>query len=181
MEVEKTNIKDCFVIAPTVFQDSRGYFMETFNENTFKKATGLQIRFVQDNESQSNYGVIRGLHAQKGTMAQAKLVRVLKGEVLDVVVDFRPDSQTYLQHYSISLSAENKKQLFVPRGCLHGFSVLSGDAIFFYKCDNFYDRQAEYGYRFDDPAFGIDWQIAPSKRIISEKDMQLPFFESEKK
>lgn len=176
MKVEKTKIKDCFIIEPAVFSDSRGYFMETFNEKSFEEKTGLKVNFVQDNESQSTFGVIRGLHAQEGEMAQAKLVRVINGRVLDVVVDFRPDSETYLQHFDIELSAENKKQLFVPRGCLHGFSVLSEKATFFYKCDNFYSKQSEIGLRYDDPEFNIDWQISKAEAVVSEKDMQMPFF-----
>ena len=176
MEVKPTKIKDCFILEPKVFHDSRGYFMESFNADNFNAKTGLAVRFVQDNESDSTFGVIRGLHAQQGTSAQAKLVRVQKGEVLDVVVDFRPESATYLQHVSVKLSAENKQQLFVPRGCLHGFSVLSESATFFYKCDNYYHKEAEMGCRFDDPDFNIDWQISKEQSIISEKDLQLPFF-----
>ena len=176
MEVKTTKIKDCFILEPKVFKDSRGYFMESFNSKTFNTITGLNVDFVQDNESESTYGVIRGLHAQQGENAQAKLVRVLKGEVLDVVVDIRPDSETYLKHITVKLSAENKQQLFVPRGCLHGFSVLSENATFFYKCDNYYNKESELGIRYDDPDFNIDWQIVKDQAIVSEKDLQLPFY-----
>mgnify|MGYP001965380526 CR=1 FL=1 len=175
MEVKHTKIKDCFILKPKVFHDARGYFMEAFNAQSFNAQTGLTIGFVQENESESTFGVIRGLHAQEGSSAQAKLVRVLKGVVLDVVVDFRQESATYLQHICVKLSAENKQQLFVPRGCLHGFSVLSESATFFYKCDNYYHKEAEIGFRFDDPHFNIDWQISKEQAIISEKDLQLPF------
>lgn len=176
MEVKSTNIKDCYILEPKVFKDARGYFMESFNSQNFKDKTGLDVNFVQDNESQSTYGVIRGLHAQKGEYSQAKLVRVLQGTVLDVVVDFRPESETYLQHLTIQLSADNKKQLFVPRGCLHGFSVLSETAVFFYKCDNYYHKQSEIGVRYDDPQFNIDWQVPHDESLISEKDLILPTY-----
>ncbi|MDR6301785.1 dTDP-4-dehydrorhamnose 3,5-epimerase [Mesonia maritima] len=176
MQLEKTAINDCFLITPKVFTDDRGYFMESFNTKAFQKATKLNVDFVQDNESFSAYGVIRGLHAQKGDYAQAKLVRVIKGEVLDVVIDFRKDSPTYLNQVIVKLNAEAKKQLFVPRGCLHGFSVLSKTAIFFYKCDNFYNQSAEIGYRYDDPFFKIDWQIPKSEQLISVKDAKLPLW-----
>ncbi|WP_121667587.1 dTDP-4-dehydrorhamnose 3,5-epimerase [Mesonia aquimarina] len=177
MNIEQTAIKDCFVITPKVFTDERGYFMESFNEKSFQEQTGLQTNFVQDNESHSVYGVIRGLHAQEGEYAQAKLVRVLAGEVLDVAVDLRKDSPTYLKKVVIRLNASNKQQLFVPRGCLHGFSVLSEEATFFYKCDNFYHQAAEFGYRFDDPFFNIDWQVPEEEHIISPKDSALPLWE----
>jgi dTDP-4-dehydrorhamnose 3,5-epimerase len=176
MEIETTNIKDCYILKPKVFKDDRGYFMESFNSKTFKEKTKLNIIFVQDNESNSSYGVIRGLHAQQGINAQSKLVRVLKGKVIDVVVDFRQDSETYLQHLAIELSDENKIQLFVPRGCLHGFSVISDTATFFYKCDNYYNKKSETGIRFDDPKFNINWKIPTEKTIISEKDLDLPYF-----
>ncbi len=176
MEVKTTKIKDCFILEPKVFKDSRGYFMESFNSKTFNTITGLNVDFVQDNESESMYGVIRGLHAQQGECAQAKLVRVLKGEVLDVVVDIRPDSETYLQHITVKLSAENKQQLFVPRGCLHGFSVLSENATFFYKCDNYYNKESELGIRYDDPDFNIDWKVSKEHALVSEKDLLLPFY-----
>ncbi len=178
MNVITTKIKDCFIIEPRVFTDARGYFMETFNEMDFNERTGLNVKFVQDNESHSTYGVIRGLHAQEGLYAQAKLVRVLQGEVLDVVVDFRPHSETFLQHFTIKLNSYDKKQLFVPRGCLHGFSVLTAAATFFYKCDNYYQKDSEIGLRYDDPQFNIDWLIPEDKALVSEKDLELPFFEN---
>ncbi|MGO2358371.1 MAG: dTDP-4-dehydrorhamnose 3,5-epimerase [Mesonia sp.] len=178
MKVQATKIKDCFIIEPRVFNDARGYFMESFNVNDFNTKTGLSVNFVQDNESHSAYGVIRGLHAQQGENAQAKLVRVINGEVLDAVVDLRPDSDTYFESFTIKLNAENKKQLFVPRGCLHGFSVLSETATFFYKCDNYYNKESEIGCRYDDPEFNINWQIPENKALVSEKDLKMPLFDS---
>lgn len=176
MKVLETKIKDCFIIEPQVFTDARGYFMESFNTRLFERETGVKVDFVQDNESQSTYGVIRGLHAQQGDYAQAKLVRVLHGEVLDVVVDFRPESETYLQHVAVKLSSDNKKQIYVPQGCLHGFSVISDTATFFYKCDNFYNKASEVGLRYDDPQFNIDWMVESNKAVISEKDQRLPLY-----
>jgi len=178
MEIEQTGLKDCIIIKPRVFEDPRGYFFESFNRNTFEEKTGLSGNFVQDNQSFSSYGVIRGLHAQNGEFAQAKLVRVLKGEVLDVAVDIRPGSPTYGKHISVKLSAENKLQLYVPRGFLHGFSVLSETAEFFYKCDNFYNKASEQGVIFNDPQLNIDWLIPEDKQAISEKDLILNPFSS---
>lgn len=176
MQLEQTAINDCFLITPNVFTDDRGYFMESFNKKTFQNKTNLSVNFVQDNESYSSYGVIRGLHAQEGAYAQAKLVRVIQGKVLDVVVDLRKDSPTYLKQVVIELSGESKKQLFVPRGCLHGFSVLSKTALFFYKCDNFYNKAAEIGYRYNDPFFNIDWRIPAAQQVVSSKDLALPLW-----
>ncbi|MGJ8665809.1 MAG: dTDP-4-dehydrorhamnose 3,5-epimerase [Patiriisocius sp.] len=178
MTIKETEIKDCFIIKPNVFEDERGYFMESFNASVFSKKTGIETTFLQDNQSFSSYGVIRGLHAQEGEFAQAKLVRVLQGEVLDVVIDARKDSTSYGKKVEIKLNADNKTQLFVPRGCLHGFAVLSQTATFFYKCDNYYDRASEIGVKFDDPFLDIDWQISENNQIISEKDMKLPLFKS---
>lgn len=178
MEIQQTPLKDCLIIKPRIFEDARGYFFESFNERTFEEKTGLSGKFVQDNQSFSSYGVIRGLHAQTGEYAQAKLVRVLKGEVLDVVVDNRPDSKTFGQHFSLKLSEENKLQLFIPRGFLHGFAVLSETAEFFYKCDNFYNKQSEIGVIYNDPALNIDWQIPAGKEEISDKDLILNTFSS---
>ena len=178
MEVTPTKLKDCFILKPRVFEDSRGFFFESFNTNTFNQKTGLNVDFVQDNQSFSSYGVIRGLRAQSGVHAQAKLVRVLKGEVLDVAVDARPGSPTYGQHVAVKLSAENKLQLFIPRGFLHGFSVLSETAEFFYKCDNYYNKESEQGVIFNDPALGINWEIPNGKENVSEKDIILPTFNS---
>lgn len=176
MEIQETGLKDCVVIKPRIIEDSRGYFFESFNSKNFERLTGLSGNFVQDNQSFSSYGVIRGLHAQQGDNAQAKLVRVLQGEVLDVAVDGRPDSDTYGQHFSVRLSAENKLQLYVPRGFLHGFAVLSETAEFFYKCDNFYKKESEQGIHYGCPELNINWLIDVDKRIIADKDLSLPFF-----
>ncbi len=164
----------CFVIEPKVFRDERGYFMESFNERTFSEKTGQEIHFVQDNQSFSGQGVLRGLHYQTGNYSQAKLVRVLKGEVLDVAVDIRPGSKTFGQYDSVVLSGENQKQFFVPRGFAHGFLVLSQTAVFFYKCDNFYNKESEGGIIYNDSDINIDWQFPLSDLIISEKDKHLP-------
>lgn len=181
MKFIETKLKGCFVLEPTVFKDDRGYFMESFNENTFEKGVGQKVKFVQDNQSFSSKGVLRGLHYQTGAHAQAKLVRVLQGKVLDVAVDIRPNSPTYGEHVSIELTAENQKQFFVPRGFAHGFLVLSETATFFYKCDNFYNKESEGGILFNDPALNIDWQFDLSKCIVSEKDEILPLFKNAKK
>lgn len=178
MKATETHLKGCFIIEPQVFQDERGYFFESFNEKTFYECTGAQTRFVQDNQSFSTQGVIRGLHAQVGDYAQAKLVRVLQGEVLDVAVDARLDSPTFGQHVTVHLSAENNKQLFIPRGFLHGFSVLSETAVFFYKCDNFYNKESEQGVLYNSPELNIDWKIPDGQEIISEKDLILPTFDA---
>ena len=174
MTVTETKLKGCFIIEPNVFKDSRGYFFESFNQNKFNELIGGDINFIQDNESFSSKGVLRGLHFQTGEYAQAKLVRVVKGTVLDVVVDMRKESPTFSKHFSIELSEDNKTQLFVPRGFAHGFIVLSDTAIFSYKCDNFYDKPSEQGLRYDDPALGIDWKLPSSEFIVSEKDLVLP-------
>ena len=174
MITTETKLKGCFVIEPTLFNDSRGYFFESFNQNKFNALIGQEINFVQDNESFSSKGVLRGLHFQTGDYAQAKLVRVVKGTVLDVVVDMRKESSTFSKHFSIELSEDNKKQLFVPRGFAHGFIVLSQTAIFSYKCDNFYDKASEKGLRYDDPSLGIDWRFPAKEFIVSEKDLVLP-------
>lgn len=165
----KTEIDDVIIIEPKVFEDSRGYFFESYNEEEFIK-NGIKNRFVQDNQSKSCYGVIRGLHCQLGKHAQAKLVRVLEGSVLDVAVDIRKNSKTFGKHVAVELSEENKRQLFIPRGFLHGFSVLSKTAVFAYKCDNFYCKESEFGIRYDDEEIGIDWKIPYNKVITSEKD-----------
>ena len=178
MEIQETGLKDCVIIKPRVFDDARGYFFESFNQKTFEDKTGLSGKFVQDNQSYSSYGVIRGLHAQAGDHAQAKLVRVLQGEVLDVAVDARPGSPTYGKHFSVKLSAENNLQLYIPRGFLHGFSVLSETATFFYKCDNFYHKESEFGVRYNDPELNIDWQIPAQKEAVSDKDLILSSFAS---
>lgn len=171
----ETPIPGLLVFEPQVWEDSRGYFFESYNTRSFHEA-GIGSNFVQDNEARSSYGVLRGLHYQTGTRAQAKLVRVVEGEVLDVAVDIRPESPTYGQSYSILLNAENKKQLFVPRGFAHGYAVLSKTAIFCYKCDNYYSKEHEGGIRYDDPHLGIDWKIPQEAIQLSDKDRVLPLF-----
>jgi dTDP-4-dehydrorhamnose 3,5-epimerase len=168
-----TPIPGLLVFEPKIFADSRGYFFESYNANIFKQE-GIDVLFVQDNQSSSGYGVIRGLHYQLNPHAQTKLVRVLAGSILDVAVDMRNGSPTYGHHYTIELSAENKKQLLVPKGFAHGFSVLSEKAEVLYKCDGFYDKDSEGGIRFDDASLNIDWKIPPGKAIISDKDKILP-------
>lgn len=181
MNFIESPLKGCFILEPKVFHDDRGYFLESFNQNTFNQGIGSEVTFVQDNQSYSSRGVLRGLHYQCGTHAQAKLVRVLEGEVLDVAVDLRPDSETYGQSYTIVLSAENKKQFYIPRGFAHGFLVTSPTATFFYKCDNFYNKESEGGIIYNDPALGIDWGIPAQELIISDKDTVLPTLENAKK
>lgn len=176
MQVTETHLKGCFIIEPRVFEDERGYFFESYNEASFNELTATQTKFVQDNQSFSTKDVVRGLHAQAGVHAQAKLVRVLQGEVIDVAVDARKDSPTFGQHVAVKLSAENKKQLFIPRGFLHGFSVLSETAVFFYKCDNFYNKESEQGVLFNSPELAINWGVEVGKEIVSEKDLVLPTF-----
>ena len=169
-----TKLEGCFIIEPKIIQDERGSFMESFNDNTFQKGTGKAVHFVQDNQSFSTKGVLRGLHYQTGEHAQAKLVRVLQGEVLDVVVDIRPNSATFGEYVSVLLTGENKTQFFVPRGFAHGFLVLSETATFFYKCDNFYNKESEGGLLYKDKSVNIDWQFPLENLIISEKDLILP-------
>lgn len=178
MTIRETKLKGCFIIEPKVFEDKRGYFLESFNQNTFSKLIGRHISFVQDNESYSSRGVLRGLHFQRGEHAQAKLVRVIKGKVLDVAVDVRKGSPSYGQHVSIELSGENKKQFFVPRGFAHGFVVLSDTALFSYKCDNFYNKASEGGIIYTDAHLDIDWVLPPKDLIVSEKDLVLPTLEN---
>ncbi len=176
-----TKLEGCFILEPKVILDERGYFMESFNEQTFQKGVGQHVHFVQDNQSYSSKGVLRGLHYQSGEHAQAKLVRVLQGEVLDVAVDIRPDSPTYGQYEAVILSGENQRQFFVPRGFAHGFLVLSDTATFFYKCDNFYNKESEGGVLFNDPTIGIDWGFPSREMIISEKDRIQPLLQNAKK
>jgi dTDP-4-dehydrorhamnose 3,5-epimerase len=171
----ETGLPGLKIFEPKTFGDHRGYFLESFNENTFKEA-GIDARFLQDNESKSQYGVVRGLHYQLNPFAQAKLVRVVIGSVLDVVLDIRKGSPTYGQKYEILLTGENKKQLFVPRGFAHGFSVLEDNTIFSYKCDNFYDKDSEGGISFFDPSLSIDWRVPAEKMLISDKDKHNPLF-----
>jgi dTDP-4-dehydrorhamnose 3,5-epimerase len=174
MNVQSTPLEGCFVIEPRVFGDPRGYFFESFNQQKFTELTGHTIPFVQDNHSYSSTGVLRGLHLQKGDSAQSKLVRVVEGEVLDVAVDMRKASKTYKQYFSARLSADNNLQLFVPRGFLHGFVVLSDNAIFQYKCDNYYDKAAEGGIHYADPELGVDWVLPHDELLVSDKDIILP-------
>ncbi len=177
MEAKETKLKGCYILQPQVFRDNRGYFVESFNQNTFNEKLNLNINFVQDNESQSSRGVLRGLHYQKNEYAQAKLVRVVKGSVLDVAVDLRKESSTFGQHISVKLTEENKTQLFVPRGFAHGFIVLENETIFNYKCDNFYNKSSESGIIFNDKTIGVDWAIPSNEFILSEKDLQLQTFQ----
>ncbi len=171
-----TEIKGLLVFEPRVFEDSRGYFYEAYNEQTFREA-GLDYTFIQDNQSKSTYGVIRGLHYQLAPFAQTKLVRVLEGSIIDVAVDIRKGSPTFGRHVAIELSAENKKQLIIPAGFAHGFSVQSETAIVLYKCDAFYSKASERGIRFNDPVLNINWMVDPSTATVSEKDLELPSFD----
>lgn len=170
MKIESTPLNGCFIIHDTVFEDSRGYFLESFNRKKFADLTGYDTEFVQDNQSKSVKGVLRGLHFQKGEFAQAKLVRVLQGSVLDVVVDIRKNSSSFGQHFALELTDRSHTQLFIPRGFAHGFLVLSDTAVFFYKCDNYYNKQSEAGIMYNDSDLGINWQLPVSDLILSEKD-----------
>lgn len=176
MTIEETYLKGCFVITPKVFEDERGYFFESFNERVFKEVTGIGTNFVQDNQSKSNLGVLRGLHFQTGNHAQAKLVRVVKGKVMDVCVDIRRGSPTYGKHFSLILDDKHHQQLYIPRGFAHGFVVLEDDTIFSYKCDNFYNKASESGIIYNDSFLNIDWVLPEEQLIISEKDKHLPAF-----
>jgi dTDP-4-dehydrorhamnose 3,5-epimerase len=176
MRIEQTQLKDCFIIHEKVHVDARGYFIETYNSRDFKAATGLDIEFVQDNQSRSSKGVLRGLHMQRGAAAQAKLVRVLEGAVLDIAVDLRKDSPSFGQHFAIELTADNRKQFFVPAGFAHGFVVLSEAATFFYKVDKFYEPGNEVGIMYNDKDLNIDWRLADNELILSEKDKTLGSF-----
>jgi dTDP-4-dehydrorhamnose 3,5-epimerase len=176
MTIEQTPLKDCFIVHEKVHGDARGYFIETYNSRDFKAATGLDIEFVQDNQSRSTKGVLRGLHMQRGAAAQAKLVRVLEGAVLDVAVDLRKGSPSFGQHFAIELTAENHKQFFVPAGFAHGFVVLSETATFFYKVDKFYEPGNEVGIMYNDADLNIDWQLPSSELKFSEKDKTLGSF-----
>jgi len=174
MRVEQTPLTDCYIIHNTVFKDNRGYFFESFNQQKFAQLTGLDVHFVQDNQSSSMKGVLRGLHFQRGDAAQAKLVRVLQGSVLDVAVDLRKNSPTYGQHFTIELTDTSDTQLFIPRGFAHGFVVLSDNAVFFYKCDNYYNKAAEGGLMYNDQQLNIDWRLPENELILSEKDLVNP-------
>lgn len=176
MKVEKTILEGCFIIHDTVFGDERGYFFESFNQKLFSDLTGISTQFVQDNQSKSSRGVLRGLHLQQGEFAQAKLVRVLEGEVLDVVVDLRKNSETFGQHLNIILSSTNNTQLFIPKGFAHGFLVLSESATFFYKCNEYYNKTSEAGIIYNDVELDIDWKLNSTDIKLSEKDKTLPSF-----
>jgi dTDP-4-dehydrorhamnose 3,5-epimerase len=176
MKIKQTPLKDCYIIEPTVFEDDRGYFFEKFNEKKFEELTGMNGHFVQDNISKSSYGVVRGIHLQKGEHAQAKLVSCLEGRVWDVVVDLREDSPTFGKWFGIELTAENKIQLYIPRGFGHGFSVLSENAVFSYKCDNFYNKESEGNVLFNDPELQVDWKLEEKDMILSEKDKDASLF-----
>jgi dTDP-4-dehydrorhamnose 3,5-epimerase len=176
MKVKSTPLKDCYIIEPTIFEDERGYFFEKFNEQKFEELTGMNGHFVQDNISKSSYGVLRGLHLQKGEHSQAKLVSCLDGKVWDVAVDLREDSPTFGQWFGIELTDENKLQLYIPRGFGHGFSVLSDTAVFAYKCDNFYNKESEGSVKYNDPDLNIDWKVKKEDVVLSEKDQNAPGF-----
>ena len=176
MTIKETKLKGCFILEPKIFKDERGYFFESFNKSALEKVIGQEINFVQDNQSHSVYAVIRGLHYQRGDYAQAKLVRTLSGTILDVAVDLRKKSPTFGEHISIELSAENKKQLFIPKGFAHGFVAISETAEFFYKCDNYYNKESEGGIIYNDNDLAIDWKLASNAMIISDKDILLPGF-----
>ena len=173
MEIIKTNIEGVVIIEPRIFKDDRGYFFESFSQREYEEKV-CKTTFVQDNESKSSYGVLRGLHFQKPPFAQSKLVRVIKGAVLDVAVDIRKGSPTFGQYVSVELTGENHRQFFIPRGFAHGFSVLSEEVIFQYKCDNFYSPQSEGAIAWNDPDLNIDWRIPAEKVVLSEKDSKHP-------
>ncbi|MDG5491094.1 dTDP-4-dehydrorhamnose 3,5-epimerase [Psychroserpens sp. SPM9] len=174
MVIEETNLKDCFVIIPHVFEDNRGYFFESFNKNKFKDITGKAVDFVQDNESKSSKGVLRGLHFQIGAYEQSKLIRVVKGRILDVCVDLRKNEPSFGHYFSVELSDKNKKQVFIPKGFAHGFLVLEDNTVINYKCDNFYSKNHERGIIFNDTDLNINWNDSPSDLVLSEKDKSLP-------
>ena len=181
MNIEQTKLEGCYLIEPNVFKDERGSFFESFNKKKFEKKINLKVNFVQDNQSQSNRGVIRGLHFQKGNYAQAKLVRVIKGKILDVVVDIRKESNTFGEIFTCILSEENHKQIFVPRGFAHGFSVLEDNTIVHYKCDNFYNKEAESGIIYNDLELNINWKLDEKEIVLSKKDTELKTFKEFKK
>ena len=174
MRIEKTILDGCLLIHDTFFADERGYFFESFNRKTFLDQTGIDVNFVQDNQSGSQKGVLRGLHFQLGEFAQAKLVRVLNGRVLDVAVDIRKESPTFGKHVAVELTGDSRTQFFVPRGFAHGFLVLSESANFFYKCDNYYNKSSEGGIIYNDPVLAIDWQLPTEELLLSDKDQVLP-------
>lgn len=178
MQVIQTEIPEVLIFEPRVFGDHRGYFFESFRQDVFEKAVGNKIEFIQDNQSKSSYGVLRGLHFQRNPFTQSKLVRCIEGEVLDVAVDMRIDSPTYGKHVAVRLSAENHRQLWIPQGFAHGFAVLSETAVFAYKCDNYYKPEYDGGVLWNDPALNIDWMLPASDVRLSDKDKNQPLFET---
>jgi dTDP-4-dehydrorhamnose 3,5-epimerase len=176
MKVEETKLEGCFIISPTIFYDARGYFFESFNKEVFNRLTGSSVDFVQDNQSKSSKGVLRGLHLQTGAFEQAKLVTVISGSVLDVCVDLRPNSQSFGDYFSMVLDGKTKNQLFIPRGFAHGFLVLEDDTIFAYKCDNLYNKDSERGIIYNDEDLKINWNFPENDLILSDKDLKLPTF-----
>lgn len=181
MRITETVLKGCFIAEPKVFKDDRGLFYESYQAEKLHNALGYMVNFVQDNQSISKKGVLRGLHFQNGDHAQAKLVRVVKGEVLDVIVDLRKDSSTFGQHLKINLSEDNKKSIFIPKGMAHGFLTLSEEAIFTYKCDMYYHPSSEKGIIYNDKDLNIDWEVPIAGLLLSEKDLNLPTFKSVRK
>ena len=178
MTVEETHLRGCFVVSPKIFEDNRGSFFESFNQKVFNELIGDSIDFIQDNQSKSSKGVLRGLHYQTGEHAQSKLVRVIKGKVLDICVDIRTDSLTFGNYFSIILDDLDNKQLFIPKGFAHGFLVLEDNTIFSYKCDNYYNKSSESGIKYNDPKLKIDWNFPENELLLSEKDKELPAFET---
>ncbi len=176
MKVTETTLQGCFIIEPTIFDDGRGVFFESFNQQKFNQKTGIEVDFVQDNQSVSQKGVLRGLHFQKNEFSQAKLVRVIKGKVLDIVLDLRKNSKTFGKIFSSILSEENNKQVFIPRGFAHGFVALENETIFAYKCDNYYNKESEGGIIYNDADLQIDWILSEDEIILSKKDKVLPSF-----
>lgn len=176
MKLVETPLKDCFIIKPTIFNDDRGYFYEKYNEKRFEELTGMNGQFVQENISKSSYGVLRGLHLQKGEHAQAKLVSCLEGKVWDIAVDLREDSPSFGKWFGVELNSNDKNQLYIPRGFAHGFVVISDTAVFSYKCDNFYNKESEGSVKFNDPDLNIDWKVADEDMILSEKDQNASSF-----
>ncbi|TDM00474.1 MAG: dTDP-4-dehydrorhamnose 3,5-epimerase [Flavobacteriaceae bacterium] len=176
MKATETHLKDCFTLEPTVFKDNRGYFFESYNQKKFEELTGLNVTFIQDNQASSTFGVVRGLHIQRPPFCQAKLLRVLQGKIIDVAVDLRKDSSTYGKSVAVELSDENHKQLFIPRGFVHGYSVLSETALIAYKCDNLYNRESEDAVFPFDETLNIDWGVSLSEAVLSEKDQNAKSF-----
>lgn len=177
MKLERAPLKGCYIIQPEVFSDIRGYFFESFNLHKFQNLTGEKVNFVQDNQSYSKRGVLRGLHFQTGEFAQAKLIRVITGKIIDITVDLRINSKTFGKSFSLELSDQNKKQLFIPKGMAHGFIAISKEAIIEYKCDNYYNKDSENGIIYNDKTLNINWHLPESDLIISDKDLKLPTFQ----